>query len=73
MVGGKILGKLGPKALDAVGGLFGKGATEAGETAASDATAGATRQAEESEARSAVDNATCPRGVPHSFTGSTRS
>ncbi len=37
-LGGKILAKVAPKAMKVVGGLFGKGATEAGDSAAADAT-----------------------------------
>ncbi|MDH6131372.1 hypothetical protein P3T37_000741 [Kitasatospora sp. MAA4] len=66
-LGGKILGKAGPMALDAVGGLFGKGATEATDVAAEDATATATRDTVSEESSSAADG-TCP---VHSFTANT--
>jgi hypothetical protein len=79
-LGGKILAKAAPKALEVVGGLFGKGATEAGESAAADATDGAAAAAKSEEAGTkaqshsnespAEEGASCP--IPHSFTGSTQ-
>ncbi len=72
-LGGKILAKIAPKAMKAVGGLFGKGATEAEETAATDATSQATSKAEAKGAGSRSESGGCKgKGVPHSFTGSTR-
>ncbi|MCM2429708.1 LamG-like jellyroll fold domain-containing protein [Streptomyces sp. RKAG337] len=68
-LGGKLLSKLAPKAMRAVGGLFGKGATEAEETAASDATQSATSKAETDAAGSRSETGGCPT---HSFTGNTR-
>ncbi|WP_370130910.1 LamG-like jellyroll fold domain-containing protein [Streptacidiphilus sp. EB103A] len=73
-LGGAILGKVAPKALDAVGGLFGKGATEATDTATTDATDQAAREADANQATSSTDEAggsgrSCP--TPHSFTGAT--
>jgi RHS repeat-associated protein len=62
-LGGKLLSKFAPKAMEAVGGLFGKGAAEAEETAASDATSTAAREGESGAAKSASDSGTC-----HSFT-----
>ncbi|MCM2429711.1 hypothetical protein [Streptomyces sp. RKAG337] len=53
----------------AVGGLFGKGATEAEETAASDATEQAASKAETDAAGSRSETGGCPT---HSFTGNTR-
>src|SRR5262249_26539043 len=57
----------------AVGGLFGKGATEAADVAAEDATQAAARQAGARGARSASEvGGNCPvPPVPHSFTGAT--
>ncbi|MFC3572807.1 LamG-like jellyroll fold domain-containing protein [Streptomyces yaanensis] len=81
-LGGKILAKAAPKALEAAGGLFGKGATEATESAASDATDEAAAAAESSGAGTkaqshsdeapAEEGASCPIRRPHSFTGSTQ-
>ncbi|QIY96386.2 LamG-like jellyroll fold domain-containing protein [Streptomyces sp. S1D4-11] len=81
-LGGKILAKVAPKAMKVVGGLFGKGATEAGDSAAADATDEAASAAESegagtrSQSRSGEEESggSCkipkaPR--PHSFTGST--
>ncbi|MFI7501164.1 LamG-like jellyroll fold domain-containing protein [Streptomyces sp. NPDC049687] len=45
-IGGKLLAKAAPKAMEVVGGLFGKGATEAEETAATDATEAAASRAD---------------------------
>ncbi|MFF8592679.1 LamG-like jellyroll fold domain-containing protein [Streptomyces sp. NPDC015220] len=82
-LGGKILSKVAPKAMKVVGGLFGKGATEAEETAATDATEAAASRAEsegagsrsqshsdEAPSSSQGEGPSCRR--PHSFTGSTR-
>ncbi|MEU2286011.1 LamG-like jellyroll fold domain-containing protein [Streptomyces sp. NPDC013178] len=80
-IGGKLLAKAAPKAMKVVGGLFGKGATEAEETAATDATeaaasradsegAGSRAQSHSDEAGGAEEPASCP--IPHSFSGSTR-
>ncbi|MFJ2631624.1 LamG-like jellyroll fold domain-containing protein [Streptomyces sp. NPDC087422] len=66
-LGGKVLSKFAPKAMEAVGGLFGKGATEAEEAAAGDATQTAARQGESGAAKSATDSGTC-----HSFTAGSR-
>ncbi|MER5429269.1 LamG-like jellyroll fold domain-containing protein [Streptomyces sp. NPDC002588] len=77
-IGGKLLAKAAPKAMKVVGGLFGKGATEAEETAATDATEAAASRADSegagSRAQSHSDEAGpgCRSGIPHSFTGSTR-
>ncbi|MFJ1653392.1 LamG-like jellyroll fold domain-containing protein [Streptomyces sp. NPDC088337] len=77
-LGGKILAKVAPKAMKVVGGLFGKGATEAEETAAKDATEAAASRAESegagsrSQSHSGKDGPSCRIGGPHSFTGSTR-
>ncbi|WP_189934545.1 LamG-like jellyroll fold domain-containing protein [Streptomyces aurantiogriseus] len=78
-IGGRLLAKAAPKAMKVVGGLFGKGATEAEETAATDATEAAAARADSegagSRAQSHSDEAgpSCTRpGMPHSFTGSTR-
>ncbi|MDJ0344659.1 RHS repeat-associated core domain-containing protein [Streptomyces sp. H10-C2] len=69
-LGGKLLAKIAPKAMKAVGGLFGKGATEAEETAATDATDQAVSKAETEGAGSRSESGSCK--VPHSFTGNTR-
>ncbi|MEV0904013.1 nucleic acid/nucleotide deaminase domain-containing protein, partial [Streptomyces hokutonensis] len=72
-LGGKLLAKAAPKAMEVVGGLFGKGATEAGEAGAADATDEAASAAESEGAgtRSQSQSGSCP--VPtHSFIGSTR-
>ncbi|OAH14145.1 LamG-like jellyroll fold domain-containing protein [Streptomyces jeddahensis] len=76
-LGGKLLAKVAPKAMKAVGGLFGKGATDAGESAAADATDEAASAAESegagtrSQSHSGDEGGSCP--VPtHSFTGQTR-
>ncbi|MGW5658681.1 LamG-like jellyroll fold domain-containing protein [Streptomyces sp. NPDC003758] len=70
-IGGSLLAKAAPKAMKVVGGLFGKGVTDAGESAAADATDGAASAAEAEEAgtsaQSHSDGATC-----HSFTAGTR-
>ncbi|MDH6131378.1 RHS repeat-associated protein [Kitasatospora sp. MAA4] len=63
-LGGKLLGKAGPMALDAVGGLFGKGATEAVDVTAEDATATATSDTVSEESSTAADGC-------HSFTANT--
>ncbi|MFJ9628913.1 LamG-like jellyroll fold domain-containing protein [Streptomyces sp. NPDC101175] len=70
-LGGKVLAKAAPKAMEVVGGLFGKGATEAGEAGAADATDEAASAAESEGAgtRSQSHSGSCP---VHSFTGSTR-
>ncbi|MGW2516580.1 LamG-like jellyroll fold domain-containing protein [Streptomyces sp. NPDC001617] len=70
-LGGKLLAKAAPKAMEVVGGLFGK-AAEAGESGAADATdeAAATAESEGAGSKSQSRSGTCP--VPHSFTGSTR-
>ncbi|MFC1438200.1 LamG-like jellyroll fold domain-containing protein [Streptacidiphilus sp. N1-10] len=73
-LGGKLLSKVAPKALDAVGGLFGKGATEAGDSAAADATDQVANDSVADEAGSA-EQSSCPTGpssIPHSFTAGTR-
>ncbi|UXY20240.1 LamG domain-containing protein [Streptomyces cynarae] len=86
-LGGKLLAKVAPKAMSVVGGLFGKGATEAADSAAADATDQAASAAESegagTQAQSHSDEpaeesgGACPikrgePGEPHSFTGSTR-
>ncbi|WP_030683868.1 RHS repeat-associated core domain-containing protein, partial [Streptomyces cellulosae] len=85
-IGGKLLAKAAPKAMKVVGGLFGKGATEAGDSAAVDATEAAASRAESegagTRAQSHSDDAGGAGGesgpgcrvptMPHSFTGSTR-
>ncbi|MFE9442430.1 LamG-like jellyroll fold domain-containing protein [Streptomyces sp. NPDC006602] len=71
-LGGKLLAKVAPKAMEAVGGLFGKGAAEAGDAAATDATdeAASAAQSEGAGTRSQSGSGkSCP---VHSFTGSTR-
>ncbi|MFE4548585.1 DNA/RNA non-specific endonuclease, partial [Streptomyces sp. NPDC056785] len=76
-LGGKLLAKVAPKAMKVVGGLFGKGATEAGDSAAADATEEAASAAEsegagtrsQSESGGSCKIPKAPR--PHSFTGST--
>ncbi|MFD4602086.1 LamG-like jellyroll fold domain-containing protein [Streptomyces sp. NPDC058464] len=79
-LGGQLLAKAAPKAMSAVGGLFGKGAAEAGESAAADATeeAATTGEAEASStnAQSHSDEPAAEESgpsceKPHSFTGST--
>ncbi|MET7484287.1 LamG-like jellyroll fold domain-containing protein [Streptomyces sp. NPDC005538] len=84
-LGGKLLAKAAPKAMEVVGGLFGKGATEAGESGAADATdeaasaaesegAGSHSQSQSEEAGESESGSSCKIGKPrtHSFTGSTR-
>ncbi|MEU7059926.1 LamG-like jellyroll fold domain-containing protein [Streptomyces sp. NPDC046197] len=84
-VGGKIMAKVMPKALDAVGGLFGRGASEAADAAAGDATDAAASRAASDSAGSSTEEAGAGRpsagedapGKPvkcetHSFTGATR-
>ncbi|MFG2149532.1 LamG-like jellyroll fold domain-containing protein [Streptomyces sp. NPDC048696] len=71
-LGGKLLSKFAPKAMEAVGGLFGKGASDAGETAAKDATESASSRAQSNEAGSSSEGGSCRIGGPHSFTGKTR-
>ncbi|MER7309884.1 Teneurin-1 [Streptomyces griseoluteus] len=77
-IGGSLLAKAAPKAMKVVGGLFGKGAAEAEETAAADATEAAASRAESegagTRAQSHSDDAgpSCRIGGPHSFTGATR-
>jgi hypothetical protein len=70
-LGGKLLAKAAPKAMEVVGGLFGK-AAEAGESGAADATdeAAAAAESEGAGTKSQSRSGTCP--LPHSFTGSTR-
>ncbi|MFJ8136846.1 LamG-like jellyroll fold domain-containing protein [Streptomyces sp. NPDC096013] len=70
-LGGKLLAKAAPKAMEVVGGLFGKGATEAGESGAADATDEAASAAESEGAgtKSQSRSGSCP---VHSFTGATR-
>lgn len=71
-LGGKLLAKVAPKAMEAVGGLFGKGATEAGDSAAADATDAAASHAE-AEGAGTRSQSESANGCPvHSFTGSTR-
>jgi hypothetical protein len=70
-LGSKVLAKVAPKAVEAVGGLFGKGAAEAEETAAGDATQQAASKAETEGAGSRSESGgSCTR--PHSFTGNTK-
>jgi RHS repeat-associated protein len=77
-LGGKILAKVAPKAMKVVGGLFGKGATDAEEVAAKDATDEAASQAEaegagsRSQSHSESGSSCRIPGAPHSFTGATR-
>ncbi|MER5181772.1 LamG-like jellyroll fold domain-containing protein [Streptomyces sp. NPDC002896] len=73
-LGGKLLAKVAPKAMEAVGGLFGKGATEAGDSAAADATDEAASGAESEAAgtRSQSHSGDSCRVPVHSFTGATR-
>ncbi|MEU6194565.1 LamG-like jellyroll fold domain-containing protein [Streptomyces sp. NPDC047061] len=70
-LGGQLLAKAAPKAMSAVGGLFGKGAAEAGESAAADATeeAATTGEAEaaSTKAQSHSNETEC-----HSFTAGTQ-
>ncbi|MEU6773346.1 LamG-like jellyroll fold domain-containing protein [Streptomyces sp. NPDC046759] len=84
-IGGSLLAKAAPKAMEAVGGLFGKGATEAAESGASDATDTAASEAESEAAGTNAQSHSnepaeeaggqkpdCEGGKPHSFTGSTQ-
>ncbi|MEV8097778.1 LamG-like jellyroll fold domain-containing protein [Kitasatospora sp. NPDC085879] len=82
VLGGKLLSNLAPKAMSAIGGLFGKAATETAETVAADATQAAGRKVAGEEAASAVDNVAAKaesragreaQSKPgcHSFTGDT--
>ncbi|WP_369189729.1 LamG-like jellyroll fold domain-containing protein [Streptomyces sp. R08] len=73
-LGGKLLAKAAPKAMEVVGGLFGKGASEAGEAGAADATDEAASAAESEGAgtKSQSRSGSCPIPAKHSFTGSTR-
>ncbi|MER5474053.1 LamG-like jellyroll fold domain-containing protein [Streptomyces sp. NPDC002685] len=71
-LGGKLLAKVAPKAMKAVGGLFGKGATEAEETAATDATEVAASRAESEGAGTRSQSSSGKGCRVHSFTGSTR-
>ncbi|MGW2722748.1 LamG-like jellyroll fold domain-containing protein [Streptomyces sp. NPDC001492] len=82
-IGGSLLAKAAPKAMKVVGGLFGKGATEAEETAATDATeaaasraesdgAGTRAQSHSDDAGGAAEESGPSCRLPHSFTGSTR-
>jgi hypothetical protein len=57
--------------MEAVGGLFGKGATEAAESGAADATDEAAAETEAAGARSESEGSSCKTGSPHSFTGGT--
>ncbi|MFE2374174.1 LamG-like jellyroll fold domain-containing protein [Streptomyces sp. NPDC059398] len=66
-IGGSLLAKAAPKAMKVVGGLFGKGASEAEETAAADATSEATARGEQEAAGSRTEGC----GTVHSFTGGT--
>ncbi|MFE7752624.1 LamG-like jellyroll fold domain-containing protein [Streptomyces sp. NPDC057428] len=68
-LGGKLLAKAAPKAMKAVGGLFGKGAAGAEESAAVDATDSAAARAADDGAGTSSQSR-CPG--PHSFTGSTK-
>ncbi|WP_307043570.1 LamG-like jellyroll fold domain-containing protein [Streptomyces achromogenes] len=71
-IGGKLLAKAAPKAMKVVGGLFGKGATEAEETAATDATEAAASRADSEGAGSRSQSHSDESGPTcHSFTGST--
>ncbi|MEV7151660.1 LamG-like jellyroll fold domain-containing protein [Streptomyces sp. NPDC093084] len=72
-LGGKLLAKAAPKAMEVVGGLFGKGAAEAGEAGAADATdeAAAAAESEGAGTRSQSESGSGCK-VPHSFTGATR-
>lgn len=70
-LGGKLLAKAAPKAMKAVGGLFGKGAAGAEESAAVDATdSAAARAADDGAGSASQSRAGC--GGPHSFSGATR-
>ncbi|MFI5676910.1 LamG-like jellyroll fold domain-containing protein [Streptomyces cellulosae] len=78
-IGGKLLAKAAPKAMKVVGGLFGKGATEAGDSAAVDATEAAASRAESEGAGTRAQSHSDDAGpscripsMPHSFTGATR-
>ncbi|WP_412794223.1 LamG-like jellyroll fold domain-containing protein [Streptomyces sp. MS06] len=66
-LGGKLLAKVAPKAMRAVGGLFGKGAADAEATAARDATDTAASRAESEAAGTRAQPKEC-----HSFTAGTR-
>ncbi|WP_030683535.1 RHS repeat-associated core domain-containing protein, partial [Streptomyces cellulosae] len=70
-LGGKFLAKVAPKAMEAVGGLFGKGVTEAGDSAAADATdeAASAAQSEGAGTRSQSGSSAVEC---HSFTAGTR-
>jgi len=70
-LGGKLLAKVAPKAMKVVGGLFGKGATEAEETAATDATEAAAGRAE-SEGAGTRSQSESGEVECHSFTAGTR-
>ncbi|MFI1175166.1 LamG-like jellyroll fold domain-containing protein [Streptomyces melanogenes] len=71
-IGGSLLAKAAPKAMKAVGGLFGKGAA-AEETAAKDATEVAASRAEANGAGSRAESGIgCKVARPHSFTGNTK-
>ncbi|MFI5973000.1 LamG-like jellyroll fold domain-containing protein [Streptomyces sp. NPDC051452] len=83
-VGGSLLAKAAPKAMKVVGGLFGKAATEAGESGAADATEEAASVAESQGAKTRTQShsdepggaaeesgPSCRIGGPHSFTGAT--
>ncbi|MGW0575453.1 LamG-like jellyroll fold domain-containing protein [Streptomyces sp. NPDC002920] len=75
-IGGSLLAKAAPKAMKVVGGLFGKGVTDAEESAATDATEAAASRADSegagSRAQSHSDEAPASCPIPHSFAGSTR-
>ncbi|WP_316743236.1 LamG-like jellyroll fold domain-containing protein [Streptomyces sp. MK7] len=82
-LGGKLLARVAPKAMSVVGGLFGRGATEAADSAVGDATdeaasaveseaAGTRAQSHSDEAGGPAEKEPSGCPVPHSFTGSTR-
>ena len=81
-IGGSLLAKAAPKAMKVVGGLFGKAATEAEETATTDATEAAASQAESEGAGTRAQSHSDEPGTAgeeggpgcrtHSFTGATR-
>ncbi|GAA2882278.1 hypothetical protein GCM10010524_13610 [Streptomyces mexicanus] len=85
-LGGKLLAKAAPKAMEVVGGLFGKGAADVEEAVARDATEAAAARAESEGAGTRAQShsedgpggaaeesgPSCRIGGPHSFTGSTR-
>ncbi|MEW2134978.1 hypothetical protein AB0898_31745, partial [Streptomyces sp. NPDC005435] len=77
-LGGALLAKAAPKAMEVVGGLFGRATSGAGDSAAADATEAATAKAESEGAGPEEESGgACPikrsvPGDPHSFTGATR-